>query len=69
MEPVVIRVVGADPLSGLEGVHNVRQFGVRVRLVDQLVQLDQGILDRALERVKLQPFLSLFCENVKEVSK
>lgn len=53
MEPVIIRMVLPDPLGGLEGVHDIRQVRVGVRLVYKVVQLDEGVLDSGLEVVEL----------------
>ncbi len=59
LEPFVIRILSPNPLGRLEGVHRVWQVDVRIGLVDHVVQLVQGLEDRGLEVVKLQPFFVL----------
>ena len=38
VEPVLVRMLQPDPLGGLEGVHDVGEVGVRVGVVDEVVE-------------------------------
>ena len=55
MEPVLVRMLLPDPLGGLEGVHDVGEVGVRVGLVNEVVEHAQRLHDRALHVVELEP--------------
>ena len=64
LEPLLVGVVTADPLRGLEGVHDVGQLGVGVALVHQVVQHLERLHDGRLEVVELEPLVVLLPHEV-----
>ena len=59
LEPLLVRVLGPDPLSSLESVDRVWEVDVGIGLVDQVVQLVQGLENGGLKVVELEPFFML----------
>ena len=63
VEPVLFGMALADPFGRLERVHNVRQGGVRVRLVDQIVETLQRRHNWRLETIESAPLFGLLWKD------
>lgn len=67
VKPVQVRMLLPDGLGGLKRVDDVGHIGVRIALVHEVVQFDQGVLHRHLDLVEPQPILHASCGSTKAI--
>lgn len=63
MEPAQVRMFLSDGLRGLKRVDDVRQIRVRVALVHEIVQFEQGVFHRHFEFIKSKPVPHASCKR------
>lgn len=57
VQPIQFRILFPRPLSRLEGMDDIRQISVRIRLVHQVIEFLQGLPNRCTELAERQPLL------------